>query len=871
MNENANKDCKDEASAKAQLLSHFLRLELRRRSCAKTYVKLSQRAKQWRGAWRDKKLFDMPEGVAKLPYQVASHQFANSTRCLLTVRSQNVKYLDTQKFLKFCGDPLSRPEAMYTLLRSVINAPAFSSDEPGAELGYERDVPGLDLPRVIVSLGESLSPLVEVVLARCDSGFKEGCLASAVDCEIFTFLLAKPGKVMLCAEGGEGYIKFVFGVMKNGEKAEEEDKRLMFMYKHRTDHKLSKKWAMQDLSGVYKKQVVDTRTGLELVLTTGESVLLNFFKEEERESFCGKLLRLRDKLCKDRPDILFDGAKSVEKAGFTEAWCSHSMSTMDYLLALNMLSSRSFGNSSQYPVFPWILKDYTSDKLSTNSEEVYRDLTKSVGMIGDPDRAATFRQRILQEDITGIGHFNYGSHYSSPGIVLQFNVRLHPFYEGYVQFFTGYDDPNRMFHSMSESYRSICKDTSDVRELIPEFFSLPEVFINSECHRFGVRDDDKQNVDNILFPAWASKSPHIFVNTMRKALEHDRAGEKLHHWIDLIFGYQQRGKEAEKAHNVYPPLSTEPAKALLAFKGEMREDFRVQAFHWGQTPQQLFTRPHPPRLWSTPLPLCDKRSSVKIYRNKSEFQNELRLYSASVVGSKAGEPASSASNESSRVHGKILACRAVCDSLSGMRFLLVSASGLVIDGTAEVSDIIGHKGSVTCIIQLKSRPYDTYFKTSEGYAMANPTIVNNYPMAILKRRGAEQIVQAGYLNGTLRITSLMKMSSSVTLEVHRSPITCLKVDAAERLGITADLSGECVIHTIVDSTTWVASEHLCDHSGAVTWVDISDEMQLFATCSVDGTANLYTRSRRPKLIRSFRHQQGLPIHYVYIQLFLIIV
>ena len=57
-------------------------------------------------------------------------------------------------------------------------------------------------------------------------------------------------------------------------------------------------------------------------------------------------------------------------------------------------------------------------------------------------------------------------------------------------------------------------------------------------------------------PPWAEDAEH-FVKTLREALESEHVSRNLHHWIDLMFGYKQRGKEAEKANNLFYHLCYE--------------------------------------------------------------------------------------------------------------------------------------------------------------------------------------------------------------------------------------------------------------------------------------------------------------------------
>ena len=64
---------------------------------------------------------------------------------------------------------------------------------------------------------------------------------------------------------------------------------------------------------------------------------------------------------------------------------------------------------------------------------------------------------------------------------------------------------------------------------------------------------------DVVLPPWAKGSPEEFVRIQREALESDYVSDHLHEWIDLIFGFKQRGKAAEDAANVFFYLTYEGA------------------------------------------------------------------------------------------------------------------------------------------------------------------------------------------------------------------------------------------------------------------------------------------------------------------------
>ena len=297
----------------------------------------------------------------------------------------------------------------------------------------------------------------------------------------------------------------------------------------------------------------------------------------------------------------------------TSKWQSGRMTNFEYLMHLNALAGRSVHDLTQYPVFPWVLSDYTSVDLDLNNPSVYRDLRKPMGALGET-RAKQFRERFdqlasLVEDLSpeeAAGEappFHYGTHYSCAGYVLYYLLRLEPYARLHLQLQGGkFDKADRLFRDIKSSWDSASRENlQDVRELIPEFFYLPEFLTNHNQFDYGWLQKGLA-VNHVMLPPWAKGDAREFVRLQRMALESKYVSENLSYWIDLIFGCKQTGPEAVEAQNLFVHLTYEGVVDIDAIQDPViREATIAQIHNFGQTPGRLFKRPHPVRRVPVPL------------------------------------------------------------------------------------------------------------------------------------------------------------------------------------------------------------------------------------------------------------------------------
>lgn len=154
------------------------------------------------------------------------------------------------------------------------------------------------------------------------------------------------------------------------------------------------------------------------------------------------------------------------------------------------------------------------------------------------------------------------------------------------------------------------------------------MFLNQSRHDFGLMQNRKR-VHNVELPQWARDNPYLYVAKLRKAFELDVVSKSLSSWIDLIFGFKQRGEEAVKATNIFYHLTYEDSVNFEALNNKDRKAIESQIVNFGQTPSQIFSKAHPERSDYLSLNFGNVITSTdiepKVYRPSNKKQSDRKV------------------------------------------------------------------------------------------------------------------------------------------------------------------------------------------------------------------------------------------------------
>ncbi|XP_021112606.1 neurobeachin-like protein 2 isoform X4 [Heterocephalus glaber] len=534
----------------------------------------------------------------------------------------------------------------------------------------------------------------------------------------------------------------------------------------------------------------------------------------------------------------------LRASGLTQKWVQREISNFEYLMQLNTIAGRTYNDLSQYPVFPWVLQDYVSPTLDLSNPAVFRDLSKPIGVV-NPKHAQLVREKYESfEDPAGtIDKFHYGTHYSNAAGVMHYLIRVEPFTSLHVQLQSGrFDCSDRQFHSVAAAWQARLESPADVKELIPEFFYFPDFLENQNGFDLGCLQLTNEKVGNVVLPPWAS-SPEDFIQQHRRALESEHVSAHLHEWIDLIFGYKQRGPAAEEALNVFYYCTYEGAVDLDHVADE-RERKALEGIisNFGQTPCQLLKEPHPPRLLAEE---AAQRLARLDTNSPSLFQHldQLKAFFAEVVSD--GMPLVLALVPHQQPHSFIT---------QGSPDLLVTVSANGLLGT--------HNWL----------PYDrninNYFSFSKDPTIGNPKMqrllsgpwvpgsgVSGQALAVAP--DGKLLFSGGHWDGSLRVTALPRGKLLNQLSRHLDVVTCLALDTCGIYLISGSRDTTCMVWRLLQQGGLSAGlapkpvQVLYGHEAAVSCVAISTELDMAVSGSEDGTVIIHT-VRRGQFVAALR-------------------
>ena len=382
----------------------------------------------------------------------------------------------------------------------------------------------------------------------------------------------------------------------------------------------------KNVTHIFMRSFLHHERSFEIITKNGKSYLIDLVQVKSIQ-----LLKMISKLSAFGNAVIqtVPFKKFVETYDIQKRWCMGLLSNFEYLMQLNTFGGRTFNETSLYPVFPWIIKDYSSTTIDLADPNVYRDLSIPIGATSETRLNELYVHMKDYMAIRNIG-FLYNSCYISPLCVFLWLIRMEPFTTLHIQLQSGkFDHAARIFSSIPSAYRMVTNHMNDYRELIPEFFFDSSFLENRNRFDLG-KIDGKQDVDDVVLPRWC-KSAIEFIYIHRKALESDYVSKHLNEWIDLIFGYKQRGPAATQYNNTFDPCLYEN---VWTPENENNPSQRamIEALlqHCGHIPNQLFTTPHPQKSPISIKPFTQRSCTIqtgindnvytKIYENQQNLE-----------------------------------------------------------------------------------------------------------------------------------------------------------------------------------------------------------------------------------------------------------
>lgn len=204
----------------------------------------------------------------------------------------------------------------------------------------------------------------------------------------------------------------------------------------------------------------------------------------------------------------------------THSWVNGEMTNFDYLMVLNYLSGRRMNDPNKHPVLPWVM-DFTSPNGN------YRDLAKSKFRINKGDRQLDLTYDTCSTHLQDLGNERdntHVAHHISAYMLSDITYYVYKARQTPKSILCAHVRPKWVPHEYPSSMQRMQEWTPD--KCIPEFFTDTTIF--TSIH---------EDLPDLEIPSWAN-GIEDFIKKHMAVLEGPQVSHRLHHWIDLTFGYK---------------------------------------------------------------------------------------------------------------------------------------------------------------------------------------------------------------------------------------------------------------------------------------------------------------------------------------------
>ena len=723
-----------------------------------------------------------------------------------------------------------------------------------------------------------------------------------------------------------------------------------------------------DILFIFYRKYCFRNNAIEIFLSNNRSYYFKFFDTNRRDKFINDLVLIINK--NHTKNKIFKQMKGIDEnnkatiigyykdennnkeyssiSNIRDIWKISKISTLEYLMWINIYGNRSFRDISQYPVFPWLLTNYeynTYEELVQNPE--IRDFNLPMGMLCVDEKSKkrqegyidTYknmvvelyeqnlvnikinyeeenteqnnnkiaRNTVVNQNINLINYGNininqrsernesviinyqalpniieqnesknlpkipdykfdieklynnpnfeyekipycFGSHFSNSMYVSHYLGRIFPYSLTLVEIQgDGFDIADRLFIRIQNSFYTACSEKCDLREIIPEFFTLPEMFLNINSLELGkinilqfikeynINNADSENdkkeikqLNEVMLPVWCKRSPYLFVEKYRKIIESPLIN--INPWIDLVFGFTQRGIKSQRIGNLFLPYTYDGVVNCRIKKEELLKDrgeneYMMRLFEMGVNPCKVFEKKN------------------KILKNK--INNQIIDIGSTNPDIVLPEVKLKINNNK-----KIIYMNCYLNESDELFLLDNNFSGqkINIQETKEIDNYIIKETSI--YKELSVRNYidkniqnkliiKTIFKYSflilTGYFDGSLYLIKT-PNKGSKKDEAQKIVEKPY---NINEETVIKL-------FDKSLITSLEIDKDDKYLIYGTLQGSIVIYSLnynlyKNNKTFIKFHKIfkSHNNSSISSISINTDLNLFADCAYDGYVNIY--------------------------------